>query len=86
MCGSYLFASHCKEEIKENLPLPFTSSGTEGCKGERAVTAAFDKNQIATISSPEVFPALSRHFIRSEFKLAVRLYKGDYWPITLQVP
>lgn len=50
------------------------------------MTAAFDKNQIATISSPEVFPALSRHFIRSEFKLAVRLYKGDYWPITLQVP
>lgn len=85
MCGRYLFASRCQEEIKENLPLPFTSRGTGGVQGERAVTAAFDKNQTATISSPKVFPALSRHFIRSESKLAVR-HKGDSWPITFQDP
>lgn len=34
-CGSRLFASHCQEEIKENLPLPSGPSRIVGVEGKQ---------------------------------------------------
>lgn len=66
-CGSRLFASHCQEEIKENLPLPSGPSGIVGAGGWQwcgwAILRAPNCWHQQHVSS--VFPVWSRDLIRS---------------------
>lgn len=71
-CGSRLFASHCQEEIKENLPLPSGPSGIVGAGGRQwrgwAIVRALNCWHQQRVSS--LSPVWSRDLIRSGLQLA----------------
>lgn len=71
-CGSRLFASHCQEEIKENLPLPSGPSGIVGAGGKqrRGWTILRDPNCWHQQPVFSVSPTQSRHLSRSELQPA----------------